>query len=85
MVCGHLVLPTFTQSLVVGATVSSGQAVLRAVAGVLLIPRLSTTIFPALVTSFYTPQTHVEHPAKRLETFQSIERREVKDSASLWN
>lgn len=69
MAHGHAGLPTFAQSLVVGATVSSGQAVLRAVAGVLLIPRLSTAIFPALVTSVCTPKTQGEHPSKRSEKF----------------
>lgn len=45
----HLRGQTFTQSPVVGTAVSSGQAVFRAGAGVVLVPRLPAAILTALI------------------------------------
>lgn len=66
---------TFAQSPVVSATVSSGQAVLGAGAGVLLVPRLPAAIFAALVT----PLCIREHT----RSFSSKEKRRSGLSGSL--
>lgn len=62
---GQVKLQTFAQLLVVGTTVSSGQTVIRAVAGMLFIASLPAPILTAFITALCVQE---EHESMRFKT-----------------